>query len=153
MGDVIWLQGCQIGHFCDQIKVTNRSFAAFGRHSSLWPKATIFLRSQKDYSRQEAAIVRCGQRPQCFPIHLYITSISSVNGDPHSRHTRTYCVLFMIQVAKTTSDCYTNDSSHTSAYQIVQKIKTIKMKCVVVDCTFVVVVGHKIILLSMTIES
>ena len=39
-------QGCQPGHFYDQIKVTKRLFAALGQHSSLWPKTTTFLRSQ-----------------------------------------------------------------------------------------------------------
>ena len=28
--------GCQIGHFSGQIKITNISFAAFGRRSLLW---------------------------------------------------------------------------------------------------------------------
>ena len=62
-------QGCQIGHFCDQIKVTNLSFAAFGLHSSLWPKATTFLRSQRGYSRPSASTVCCGQRPQHLKSH------------------------------------------------------------------------------------
>jgi len=37
------VQRCQIGHFCGQIKVINRSFVAFGCHSLLWPKDTVFL--------------------------------------------------------------------------------------------------------------
>ena len=62
-------QGCQIGHFCGHIKVTNISFAAFGRRSSLWPKATTFLKSQRGYLRPLAATVCCGQRPQHFKSH------------------------------------------------------------------------------------
>ena len=38
-------------------------------HSSLWPEATRFLKSQRAYSRPEAAIVACGQRPQDFLSH------------------------------------------------------------------------------------
>ena len=35
-------------------------FAAFGHHSSLWPKATTFEKSQRCYSWPSAAIVCCG---------------------------------------------------------------------------------------------
>ena len=38
-------------------------------HSSLWPKGTRFLKSQRAYSRPEAAIVACGQMPQGFISH------------------------------------------------------------------------------------
>ena len=31
--DTEYPQGCQIGHFCGQINVTNRLFTIFGRHS------------------------------------------------------------------------------------------------------------------------
>ena len=40
------------------------TFAPFGSHSSLWPKATTFERSQWPSLRPSAAIVSCGQRPQ-----------------------------------------------------------------------------------------
>ena len=40
------------------------TFEAFGCYCSLWPKATIFERSQRPYLRPSAPIVRCGQRPQ-----------------------------------------------------------------------------------------
>ena len=47
------------------------NFAAFGRHSSLWPKATTFERSQRPFLRPSAAIVRCGRRPQQLRGHRY----------------------------------------------------------------------------------
>ena len=40
------------------------TFAAFGRHSSLWPKATTVMRSHRHYLRPSTAIVRCARRPQ-----------------------------------------------------------------------------------------
>ena len=40
------------------------TFAAFGSHCSLWPKATTFVRSQRPSSWPSTAIVRCGYRPQ-----------------------------------------------------------------------------------------
>ena len=36
--------GCQIGHFCEQINVTNRSFTVSSHHSLLWTKATTFFK-------------------------------------------------------------------------------------------------------------
>ena len=39
------------------------TFAAFGHHSLLWPKATTFEWSQRPYLQLLAAIVRYGQRP------------------------------------------------------------------------------------------
>ena len=45
-------------------EVTERIFAAGVRHSSLWPKALTFLKSQRGYLRPEAAIFRCALRPQ-----------------------------------------------------------------------------------------
>ena len=59
-----FFQSCQIAHFFGQIKVTNRSFVASGHQSSLWPKATTFLRSQRGYSWPSIATVHCGRRPQ-----------------------------------------------------------------------------------------
>ena len=57
-------QGCQIGHFCGQIKLINRSFAAIECHSLLWSKATTFFKSQRGYPRPSAATVHYNQRPQ-----------------------------------------------------------------------------------------
>ena len=42
---------------------------AFGRHSSLWTKATTFNRSQRGYSWPEAATVCCGHRPQNLRVY------------------------------------------------------------------------------------
>ena len=39
-------------------------FAANGRHRSLWPKSTTFLKSQRGYLRPPATTVCCGRRPQ-----------------------------------------------------------------------------------------
>ena len=39
-------------------------FAAFGSHSSLWPRPTRFYRLQRPFLRPLAVIVCCGQRPQ-----------------------------------------------------------------------------------------
>ena len=38
-------------------------------NSSLWPEATRLLKSQRAYSRPEAAIVACGWSPQGLPSH------------------------------------------------------------------------------------
>ena len=45
------------------------TFAAFGRHCLLWPKATTFERSQRPYLWSSAPKVRCGQRPQQLKGH------------------------------------------------------------------------------------
>ena len=50
--------------------IQNLTFAAFGHHSSLWPKATIFERSQRAYLQPEAATVHCGLGPQHLKYHL-----------------------------------------------------------------------------------
>ena len=50
--------------------IQNLTFAAFGHHSSLWPKATIFETSQKAYLQPEAATVHCGLGPQHLKYHL-----------------------------------------------------------------------------------
>ena len=47
-------------------KVTERLFVAFGCHNVLWPKATTFLKSQRDYLWPLVATVCCGPRPQHF---------------------------------------------------------------------------------------
>ena len=44
--------------------ILNLTFAAKGRHSSLWPEAITFERSQWAYLRPEVATVRCGLRSQ-----------------------------------------------------------------------------------------
>ena len=67
--------GTSFGHV-DRVTRSSRfvilylTFAAKGRHSSLWPEATTFERSHRDYLRPEAATVRYGLRPQHLKNHL-----------------------------------------------------------------------------------
>ena len=49
--------------------ILNLTFAAEGRHSSLWPETTTFERSQSTYLRPEAITVSCGQMPQHSKSH------------------------------------------------------------------------------------
>ena len=49
--------------------ILNLTFTAECRYSLLWPEATTFERLQRSYMRPEAAIVRCGQRPQHLKSH------------------------------------------------------------------------------------
>ena len=58
------LKATRFNELTDHLIEDIRNFAAGGGHSSLWPEATIFLNHRGAYSRPEAAIVACGQRPQ-----------------------------------------------------------------------------------------
>ena len=49
--------------------ILNLTIAAEGHHSSLWPQATTFERSQRAYLRPEATTIRCSQRPQHLKSH------------------------------------------------------------------------------------
>ena len=47
------------------------TYAAFGCHCLLWPKATTLERSQRPYLRPSTAIVRCGRSPQQLRGHRW----------------------------------------------------------------------------------
>jgi hypothetical protein len=57
----------------ERIISQKRTFAAVVRHSSMWPEATILLRSQRGYSRPEAETVSRGLRPQLHELKVMIT--------------------------------------------------------------------------------
>lgn len=78
-------------------EITDRLFAAEGRHSLLWPAATTFLESQRAYLQPEAAIYSCGQRPQ----HSCRLKEPSVPGKPgtngHYQKIKTISCSYVLQ--------------------------------------------------------
>ena len=92
---VICLQSLSRGEFSHHLPKHVRNFAAEGGHSLLWPEATTFLSHRGAYSRPEADIVACGQRPQGFmcqksrlnPGHLVTLGIDGIEVDLSARRT------------------------------------------------------------------
>ena len=62
---ILMLSHGKYHHYDIQIKY----IANFDHHSSLWPKATTFEKSQRDYYRLKAAIIRCFWRPKPLKSH------------------------------------------------------------------------------------
>ena len=60
---------CSIHYICH-----SRSFTVTGHHSSLWTKATTFLRSQRGYLWPLLATVYSGRRPQHLKSHAAVLS-------------------------------------------------------------------------------
>ena len=57
------------GYFVVKLRSQSDHLRLPGRHSSLWPKATTFLRSQRRYSPPEATTVCREQRAQHLKSH------------------------------------------------------------------------------------